>query len=254
MSGRRRSSRRPRPSRRAREADASAGRRRLERQQHQQLLRQREARQRELQLRRQQRANAAETSRQYGVAETMLGKMSVAGQTHIPDAPSMEDARDLARQGYPIVRALPPHPHKPFYFDIMTPGHMHSTYINPEDVREERRRLVEEEEKAEHQRRLNSLAARLATPASSAPSSPRTDISSLPRTGGRGAIPSMMQHMEYSDDDDDEEELPFTLEELESEKHLWGDKGGGRRRRKKKTRRKRRGKRRKRKTKGRRRR
>jgi len=163
----------------------------------------------------------------------MLGKMSVAGQTHIPDAPSMEDARDLARQGYPIVRALPPHPHKPFYFDITTPGHMHSTYINPEDVREERRRLVEE---LEHQRRLNSLAA---TPASSAPSSPRP--------------PSMMQHMEYSDDDDDGEELPFTLEELESEKHLWGDKGGGRRRRKKKTRRKRRGKRRKRKTKGRRR-
>ena len=275
MSGRRRrrSSRRQRPSLRAREVAASADQQRRERQQ---LLRQREARQRELQLRRQQRAleqqlrenkrqdiqlnqqlQQAEFNSQYNTAREMLRKMSSVRQRQIPDADDLSHAREYAQlYGMPIVRALPPPPHQPFFFDPVTNA---ATYIDPRDVQAHEvyqalgpARPVPPGPSVVHAFDSDG-DAEMETAKEGVGESDDDDVGDSDAqqlfSGSRPASPGLLGKLALGDEGGGD----FSFEDLKNDPVIGAGRGGRRKRRKKKTRRKRGRKRRKRQTRGRRR-
>ena len=267
MSGRRRrrSSRPQRPSLRAQEVAAAASQRRRERQQ---LLRQREARQRELQQRRQQRAleqqlqenktqeiqldqqlQQAEFNSQYNTAREMLRKMSSVEQRQIPDADDLSHAREYAQlYGMPIVRALPPPPHQPFFFDPETNA---ATYIDPLDVQVHEvyqalgpARPPPSGPSIVHAFDSDSDAEMGATEGKGGGSDDDDDVGDADAqqlcSGSRPASPGLLGALALGDEGGG----GFSFEDLEDDPVIGAGRGGRRKRRKKKTRRKRRRKRR----------
>ena len=250
MSGRRRSSRPQRPSLRAREVESARQRRALEQQQQ-------ENKTQDIRLGHQ--LQQAEFNSQYNTAREMLKKMTAPGvdQRTIPDAPTMETAREYAqRLGMPIVRALPPNPHQPFFFDPVTNA---ATYIDPRDVQAHEvhqelgpARPVPPGPSVVHAFDSDG-DAEMETAKEGVGESDDDDVGDSDAqqlfSGSRPASPGLLGALALGDEGGGD----FSFEDLEHDPVIGAGRGGRRKRRKKKTRRKRGRKRRKRQTRGRRR-